>query len=193
MRWSGANVTKRIASDAYMTPPKLAHAICQAMPYTGFKHILEPSCGVGNFLPAIRAKWPGASLTAVELDAERAQVSGAYCADALKLPSAAHFDLIIGNPPFSLASEFVEWSHGQLVDGGIVAFLLKLSFLSGKDRVENLYSKFPLCSLFPIVGRPPFRTETKATDSHEYGVFVWQKNYVGSALLGRHICWKEEH
>ena len=184
-------MTERIAADAYMTPPKLARAICQGLPYSGFKRILEPSCGIGNFLPPIRERWPEASLTAVELDPERARASDALYTDALKLPPSGVFDLVIGNPPFSLASEFVEWSHGQLVAGGILAFLLKLSFLTGKDRVENLYSRFPLCSLFPIVGRAAFRTDVKGTDNHEYGVFVWQKGYIGSALLGNHIAWKD--
>lgn len=183
-------MTDRIEADAYMTPPGLAEAICDrlAKSVSPSAKVLEPSAGTGNFLRAAQRLWPSA--VGLELDPERAAQSGSHCLDSLTLPPSQAFDLVIGNPPFSLAAEFVRWAHGQLTPVGQVAFLLKLSFLSGKKRVAKLYSDFPLAELHPIVGRAKFRGDMNSTDNQEYGLFVWRPGAPGT--LKPHIHWKAQ-
>lgn len=118
-------------------------------------HILEPSCGTGEFLLDARDRWPTAHLTGVELNpvmfasvseqtAASPNVSLAN-ADFLKWTSDAKFDLIIGNPPYFVLPAsttrstmctgrpniYIEFIHKCLMEhlapDGFLAFILPTS------------------------------------------------------------------
>ncbi len=59
--------------------------------------VLDPACGDGVFLKAVRAQ--GAQATGVEIDPTAARQSGALCANFFDL-SLQPFDTIVGNPPY---------------------------------------------------------------------------------------------
>ena len=46
------------------------------------------------------------------------------------------YDIIIGNPPYSLAKEFILKSLDSLNDNGILIFLLRTAFLESKSRYQ---------------------------------------------------------
>lgn len=52
------------------------------------------------------------------------------------------FDLIITNPPYSMAKEFVEKGMSLLTDNGQMAMFLKIQFLEGAKR-RDLFNKYP--------------------------------------------------
>ncbi len=56
--------SKRIALDAYYTPPDVAAKLVKCIPNLGTRAptltILEPSCGGGAFLDALGERWRGA-------------------------------------------------------------------------------------------------------------------------------------
>lgn len=78
-------------------------------------------------------------------------------------------DLIITNPPFSLAKEFIEKA---ITEANTVIMLLRINFLGAQKRytwwVENEPS-----TLYVLSKRPSF-TGT-GTDSTEYAWYVWDK------------------
>ena len=80
-----------------------------------------------------------------------------------------HTDLIIGNPPYSKAQEFVEHS---LVRANTVIMLLRLAFLSSKKRYPfNTINQ--ITALYTLASRPRFINGK--SDYSDYGWFVWDK------------------
>lgn len=92
--------------------------------------------------------------------------------DFLELDIDKKYDVIIGNPPYSLAKEFVEKSLNCLKDDGVLIFLLRTAFLESKSRYE-FWQKNPLSGLYTLSKRPSFTG--KGTDATSYSWFVWDK------------------
>lgn len=106
-------------------------------------------------------------------------------ADWLQRPSSALPDLIISNPPFSLAVPFISKALREVQDGGFVVFLLRLNFFGGKDRRKLFHhAGFGMPkACYVHAERMKFNlhrtdltsAERRATDSIEYAHFVWQR------------------
>jgi hypothetical protein len=88
--------------------------------------------------------------------------------------------VIITNPPYNLAQEFVIKSLSQVQDQGFVIFLLRLNFFGSQKRA-NLFKAFPPKYCFVHSRRPSFTGH--GTDATEYAHFVWQKGFVGMTSL----------
>lgn len=96
------------------------------------------------------------------------------------------YNLIIGNPPYSLAEEFVRHSFELLKSDGYVYFLFRLSFLEGIKRKNNLFTEYPIKRVYVCSRRPSFYTTEKGkhtTDTLAYAMFLWQKGYAGKTEL----------
>lgn len=78
-------------------------------------------------------------------------------------------DVLITNPPFSLAIEFIEHSM-RLFPGAYLAFLLRLNFLGAQARSAFWRRHAP--DVYVMPKRPSFTPDGK-TDSTEYAWFVW--------------------
>jgi hypothetical protein len=100
-----------------------------------------------------------------------------YEEDFLTKDFSKKYDMIIGNPPYSLAEEFVKKSFDILEDGAYVYFLLRLAFLEGIDRGKNFWSKYPLRKLYVCSRRPSFFSVNgkHTTDTLAYAMFLWKK------------------
>jgi hypothetical protein len=177
----------RVPRDAYMTPPALAMAICQRLKEMaaspGFQalarpdRILEPHAGAGAFVTAARAIWTAAEVCSEDLQGHAPP--GSY---------RGGFNLVLGNPPFGVAEDEVQAAIKRLRPGGLLAFILRLSFSAGVGRVP-LYEAHPLVGLIPIAGRPSFTGDGR-TDASEYGVFIWGSGLAGGGGIGRPLVWK---
>lgn len=88
------------------------------------------------------------------------------------------FDLVVGNPPYGKARQFVEDAMAVLRPGGWLMFLLRLGFLAGQARAKELYRQYPLRHCAVLAQRPSFSGDGK-TDAEEYGIFFFQKGFVG--------------
>ena len=101
-------------------------------------------------------------------------------------------DLVIGNPPYSLAQEHVMLLLDYLLPGSHIAFLLKLGFLGTKTRANLLWKQGQCKYLLPILGRPSFVVGKHAvSDVNEYGLFIWEVGYDGPLIVRfPHIRWK---
>jgi hypothetical protein len=82
------------------------------------------------------------------------------------------FDIIISNPPFYLAEEFIKKSLELTEFGGYVIMLLRLNFFGSKKR-KPIFEKTMPHSCYVHHKRISFMNG--ATDSIEYAHFVWQK------------------
>jgi len=173
--------------DFYATPDRLAYEIvaridplCLPVP----SRVLDPCAGAGVFQNAAILRWPGATVDAVDLSPG----PGIVQADFLRYENAEPYDLIVGNPPYLLAEEFVRHALTLVREGGRVAYLLRVSFIGGQRRAV-LYGEHPLRMLFPIIPRPGFTPDGK-TDASEYALFVWERGFNGVGEIRPAIRWQ---
>lgn len=95
---------------AFFTPPEVINAVYKVMAKLGFKqgNILEPSCGVGNFIGMLPSDMQGSKFYGVELDKTSASIAQQLYQNAsvtakpyeeTDLPDS-FFDAVVGNVPF---------------------------------------------------------------------------------------------
>ena len=82
--------------------------------------------------------------------------------------------LIISNPPFNQAMEFIKKALDDIEDGGYVAMLLRLNFLETKAR-KDFFDNYMPTWIFVHHKRMSF-TDAGGTDSVAYCHMVWKKN-----------------
>ncbi len=95
---------------AFYTPPEVITAIYKAMEQMGFKegNLLEPSCGIGNFIGMLPDSMQDSKIYGVELDTISAGIAqqlyqkttiAAQGFEETNLPDS-FFDGVVGNVPF---------------------------------------------------------------------------------------------
>ena len=177
----------RDPNDHYPTPIPTVEAALALLPPT-FRpvDILDPGAGDGVWGRVACRRWRSAELHGVELrDVEQ---NGAYDlwyknTDFRLLNRSCQYDLVIGNPPYKHAEEFVRLSLQCLDADGYLLFLLRLAFLEGQERGRDLWRRLPPKAVHVCSARPSF-TQDKRTDATAYGVFCWQKGWQGETQLG---------
>lgn len=180
--------------DAYYTPPWAVRAflphILPTLPSRA--RVLEPACGHGAILSGLSA-WGVAprDLAGLDIDPEAVDVCrglgfNVACADFLSLSPLRRFDLIIGNPPFLRAEDFVRKALTLVRTMGKVAFLLRLNFLEGQRRHAWMRSNVP--DVYVLPRRPSFyasgpkRGKTDGT-AYAWAVFYDEPRFVGSVRI----------
>lgn len=171
--------SNRSPSDFYETP---AWAVEQFLDefYRGRQtpySILEPCAGSGAIIEVLRQRISAAVIDACEIEARHEKELTSICngqlfiQDFRTLYKTGH-DLVITNPPFSLAQEIIEHVFATKDYSTEVVMLLRLGFLESQKRKE-FWDKHPLTQLYVLSERPSFTK--KGTDSAAYGWFVWSE------------------
>jgi len=154
----------RDPDDFYETPAWCVHAILPHLPSGG--RVLDPGCGTGAILRAIMATpaFAHADLHGIELDADRAeQARGLFCGTRGHQVETGDFftgsvdsaNLVVANPPFSLAMEFVARSIAITKPyRGTVAMLLRLNWLASQERLA--FHRANPSDVFILPRRPSF-------------------------------------
>ena len=96
-------------------------------------------------------------------------------ADYLTYTKEQTADIIISNPPFSLAKEFITKALRDVTGNGYVIMLLRLNFLEGKARKEFFKDNMPY-RIYVHSKRMSF-TDNGKTDSVAYAHFVWKRGF----------------
>lgn len=162
----------RRPADYYPTPRWCTRRLLEAVRLPPGRW-LEPGAGKGHIIRAVGELRDDIEWTALELREECAPildelVSTSRCpTDFVERPPDADFDVVICNPPFSLAREFVETS---LELGDWVVMFLRLNFLGSARR--NAFFRRQMPDVYVVPDRPSFTDDGK-TDSVEYAWFVW--------------------
>ena len=150
--------------------------------------ILDPGAGSGRWGADCRNLWPQAWIAGVEVrevrpaDAYDQWVTGAFNELTIADPEPGTWDLVIGNPPYALASQFIEASLHYLRPGGRLLFLLRLAFLEGKGRGGGLFREHPVKRVEVCVNRPSF-TDNGRTNATAYAFFLWERGWRGGTTL----------
>ena len=121
----------REKDDFYVTPPKTTRALLDIFPLEG--SILEPACGDGRMAEVLKDYYPNNEIISTDL-IDRGYGQGGI--DFLTYDYGRKFDVVITNPPFKLAKEFVQ--KGLEISNDKVIMLLKIQFLESKSRKEFL-------------------------------------------------------
>lgn len=148
---------ERRASDDYQTPLWAVHAILPYFAWDDIHTFLEPCKGDGHIFKSLPK---GVKKTWRELSQGR---------DYLDYDPKTEFDLIITNPPFSLAMDFLERSLGQ---ARTVAYLLRVNWLGSIDR-RDFWNLNPPDHMLVLTPRPSFTGGS--TDATEYAWFIWDR------------------
>ena len=149
---------------AFYTPPVVIRAIYQKLEDMGLKsgNILEPSCGVGNFIGMKPESLSGCQVYGVELDSISGRIAGQlYQQSAISimgyeqtsLPDS-FFDVAVGNVPFGdfkvsdkkydkhhflIHDYFFAKTIDQVRPGGVIAFLTSSGTLDKKNPSMRNY------------------------------------------------------
>jgi hypothetical protein len=164
-------------NDFYPTPAWCVRRLLEQL-FLPSGRWLEPGAGEGAIIKATARsdiKWTALELRpscrrSLELLIKPSQVFiGDYLASAKSHPLGnQHFDVVLANPPFTSAMEFVQES---LRRASTVVMLLRLNFLATGKRSEFMRTHCP--DVYVLPDRPSFTG--KGTDSIEYGWFVWKQ------------------
>ena len=192
---------KRSPRDFYPTPYGLADAVVERLAYsfryTDRPHVLDPGYGTGVWGKAVDEHFPNARITGVDIHANMDVLDSPiygllyhmdYLDYASKPDNWDQYDLIIGNPPYTLAEEFIRASIKLLKYSGMVAFLLRNSFLHSQKRYHGLYNDHPLNNVYFLSRRPSFTGDGK-TDADDYIIAIWAKMPMSRYFLGEHLMW----
>ena len=97
---------------------------------------------------------------------------------------------ILTNPPYKYAKEFVLHALDLVGDGHKVYMFLKLTFLEGKTRYKELFSKFPPQKIYVFSERVMCakngdfqKMKNGGGSAVAYAWFVWQKGWKDKTII----------
>lgn len=189
----GHDGTRR-AHDYYATPRWAVDAVVPLLRHRIPPHhkrrrsiVIEPGSGHGSIASVLAAQAdmcgrPLWDVVGFDIDPVRVEESNAAgittlqwdwldpkMARSIKARWPYETPSVVSNPPYALAEEFVTQALAVTRGIGIVAMLLRMSFLNSRRRAA-FHREHP-CDILPLDGRPSFTGG--GTDSAEYGWHVW--------------------
>jgi hypothetical protein len=171
------------------------HLVELAVPSGGFRsksdemlafHVCEPFCGKGNLVVSMRER----GLTVHASDISDRGCPDSTAADFFAMTSRPPgCSTLISNPPFSRAMEAIE--HALELDFAVVAFLLKLGFLSTAERYGRLHKPGHLRRVHVLAERLQGMHDAAhlavggkmAGQSQVHAWFVLDRSYCGPATV----------
>jgi hypothetical protein len=174
----------RHKSDYYVTPEKDVREflseflIVEKIDRPDRLSWLDPCCGgdennEATYINLIRKEFDPKDSCGIDIrEDSKADVIMNYL-DCEKENMSNH-DIIISNPPFYLAEDFIEKSLEFVNDDGYVIMLLRLNFFGSKKRKHIFENNMPE---YCFVHHKRISFMNGATDSIEYAHFVWKKGF----------------
>lgn len=179
---------EREENDYYATDPLAIDKLL--LVEKPFSHIWECAAGGGHL--AKRLKEQGYKVTTSDIVERDYKLD--FIQDFLKmsicgLGSNEEYD-ILTNPPYKYAKEFVLRALDMIKDGRKVYMFLKLTFLEGKARLKELFSKYPPKRIYVFSERilcaknAEFQKMIEGGGSAiAYAWYVWEKGYTGKTQI----------
>ena len=164
-------------SDYYVTPISAITRFLENCPEEIFegKKILDPCAGGDHchemsYPAAIQDYYDGVTVDTADI---REDSLATIKCDYLQMECKNLYDVIITNPPFSIAEDVIRKAYSDVKDDGWVIMLLRLNYF-GSDKRELFWKEFPPKYAFVHRKRISF-TDDKKTDSIEYMHCLWHK------------------
>ena len=174
----------RQEDDYYATPPRAIDDLLSKI--TLDKNIWEPACGGGALSDKLIEL--GYNVTATDIK-DRGAKKFDKVFDFLKEETQPVNCDIVTNPPYKLATEFVTKALNTVTVGNKVCYFLKIQFLEGAKRYEELYKHNELKYVFVYSKRistaknGEFEKYKSTAMCHAW--FVWEKDIkVNLRLIG---------
>lgn len=179
----------REEDDFYATDPKALERLIKATPHIFYSArelgttIWEPACGDGNLSKfLVKNGFVVYSSDLKDRGYEEVKVDFLNCKIS-KCPP-----IILTNPPYSLATEFIEHALELLPEGGLYIALMNISYLAGQKRFERVYSKGVLREVYIFSKRIEcWRNNDRETYGGkamaDFAWYVFQKGYNGQPTL----------
>ena len=181
-------LTIRFKNDLYSKPVDFCRAALDTLNMNyDMKNILDPGAGLGSWGKALKElvdtddRFSNAHIVGVEID-KTTYPDGEYydewfVEDYLSWNTKMRFDLIVGNPPFSHAEEFIEKSFELLNPGGIILFLFRLSLLESQSRGNGLWKRHIPYEVVVVSRRISF-TGNRKSDDTAYALYRWEEPFM---------------
>lgn len=183
---AASNHTKseRQNEDFYATDPIVIDKLLTVEKPSNF--IFECACGKGHL--SERLKEFGYSVHSSDL-IDRGY-SGATVEDFFSIKEIDQRYDILTNPPYKYAKEFVLHSLNLLADNRKCYMFLKTTFLEGKTRYKDLFSKYPPKVVYVFIERvlcaknAEFEwIKASGGSAVSYSWFVFEKGYKGETVI----------
>lgn len=178
----------RRENDFYATPGWCVRALLRSCALPGGSWF-EPAVGDGAIVRAVNEIRQDVFWMINDIDLSRigdllvyGWAQTPYTASGLELEADDIQDVVITNPPYSQALEFVQ---GAMGDGKIVVMLLRLNWLASQKRNQFLRDNPP--SVYVLPRRPCFTGDGK-TDSCDYAWFVWGLGAPTVQVIDSEVC-----
>ena len=146
--------SREVAKDLqfYPTPQKVAEKIVSDLYPIEGQRVLEPSCGDGRLLDALRAA--GAKPFGIEIDPQRVKACHAkghravFCENFLESVLPAEFDRVVMNPPFygKHYAKHVRHAFGFLKPGGTLTAILPITARYDHGLLDGSWQDLPVGS-----------------------------------------------
>lgn len=174
-----SNTAIREKHDYYATDPK---AIIKLLEYESFdKNIWECACGEGNLSKVLKEH--GYRVYSTDL------IDRGYQDELIDFINTDNkwFGDIITNPPFKYSVEFILKALDSINKGNKVAMFMKLTYLKGKRRFNEIYSKYPPSKVYVFTGGIAC-SKNNTIEGYKHGIvpyawFIWEKGKQGCTEL----------
>ena len=184
----GNSTSKREENDFYATDPQTLKLFLHEFLKDNSlddESILEPACGEGHISKTIKEILPNCEILSTDL-IDRGYGQGGI--DFLTHDYGRSFGVVITNPPFSLAKEFIE--KGLEVSERYVIMLCKIQLLEGAKR-KNMFLSTPLKYIYVHTtrqatwkgGKPLDPKGRKWSTTMCLAWFVWDKTFEGEPIV----------
>jgi hypothetical protein len=184
IREKDAHIWERDPLDWYVEPPECSAALFQLEEFRG--GVWDPACGLGRIVDQALL----AGFSAIGTDIVSRSAACVAEVDFLNRNFTPEFSNIVMNPPFGRAEEFVREAIRITPDGGKVAAILPLVWVSGFSSKRDWLPHSPLHTLYPISPRPSMPPGKvieagikPGNGTKDFAWLVWQVGYSGNASV----------
>ncbi len=146
-------------------------------------------CASGENHLANRLKEFGYDVITSDIVERRSKID--YIVDFLQVDNKYSCDFdILTNPPYKFAKEFVLKALSLLKKGQKIFMFLKLTFLEGKSRLKDLFSKYPPKKVYVFSERVLCakngdfeKVKDGGGSAVAYAWYVWEKGWNGETKV----------
>lgn len=179
----GKGFREREENDFYATPEGATRLFLDNHKIDA-ETFLEPACGQGHISKVLEEYFHGTEIISTDLIDRGFGISGIdFLTNCFK-----KVDVVITNPPFKLAKEFIEKSL-TIANKQVIMFA-KIQFLETETR-KQLFKNTPLKYVYihskrvsPMRGGKPLDENRKPWSSAMcFAWFVWEKGYAGEPVI----------